>query len=88
MGQASDWDTPGLPKSSRAAWTVALNGFHSATCRSHGVIWAESTNAMDTKVTGNSQISPPDVAASGVRTDRPMRAPIQENAYPSRSSRA
>ena len=38
-------------------------------------------------VSGKSQISPPEVAASGVRTDRPISAPIQEKAYPSRSSR-
>ena len=38
------------------------------------------TNAFEMNVTGNSQISPPEVAASGVRTDRPISAPIQENA--------
>src|SRR5215475_1998131 len=83
IGQEADDETPGLPNSSRQACTVALNGFHSATRRSHGVICAADTNA-----TGNSQISPPDVAASGVRTDRPMSAPIQEKAYPSSSNSA
>src|SRR4051794_25799645 len=87
MGQASDGETPGLPNSVRQACTVALNGFHSAMCRSQGVMLLESTNAFEMNVTGKSQISPPDVAASGVRTERPMSAPIQVNAYPdSRSS--
>src|SRR3954464_11873867 len=87
MGEASEADWPGLANTTRHAWTVALNGFHSATWRSHGVMWLVSTNALEMNVTGKSQISPPDVAASGVRTDRPIRAPIQVNAYPSRSSR-
>src|SRR5690606_40743657 len=82
MGQACEVETPGLPKSSRHAWTVALNGFQSAMWRSQGVMLLESTNAFDTKVTGKSQTSPPEVAASGVRTDSPMTAPIQVNAYP------
>src|SRR5690606_26135668 len=80
IGQASEGDTPGLPKSSRQACTVALNGFQSATCRSQGVIWLESTKALDTNVTGNSHTSPPEVAASGVRTDKPITAPIQVKA--------
>jgi hypothetical protein len=80
MGQASEGETPGLPKSTRQAWTVALNGFQSATCCSQGVILLESTNAFEMNVTGNSQISPPEVAASGVRTDRPISAPTQVKA--------
>src|SRR3954453_19848961 len=87
MGQAWEVDWPGLANRTRAAWTVALKGFHSAMCRSHGVMLPVSTNALEMKVTGKSQISPPEGAASGVRTDRPMRAPIQVNAYPSWSSR-
>lgn len=38
------------------------------------------TKALEMKVSGKSQISPPDVAASGVRTTSPISAPIQENA--------
>lgn len=77
MGQASDCDWPGLANSTRQAWTVALKGFHSAIWRSHGVMWLVSTNAFEMNVTGKSQISPLDVAAFGVRTDMPIRAPIQ-----------
>lgn len=43
-------------------------------------MFSVGTNAFEMNVTGNSQISPPEVAASGVRTERPIRAPIQENA--------
>ena len=88
IGHALECTAPGLPKSTRAACTVALNGFHSATCRSQAVIRTGLTNALDTNVTGKSQIRPPEVAASGVRTDRPISAPIHEKAYPSRSSSA
>jgi hypothetical protein len=35
---------------------------------------------LEMNVTGKSQISPPEVAASGVRTLRPIRAPIQVKA--------
>src|SRR5215470_4835877 len=72
IGHAPDVDTPGLPNSTRLAWTVALNGFHSAMGWSHPTIRLESTNAIETNVTGNSQMRPPEVAASGVRTDRPI----------------
>ena len=57
----------------RQAWTVALNGFHSATCASHGVISPVLTNALDTKVTGNSQTRPPEVAASAKELLEHMR---------------
>jgi hypothetical protein len=80
IGHACDSETPGFPNSTRQAWTVALNGFHSAIGWSHPAICPDATNAIEMKVTGNSQISPPDVAASGVRTERPINAPIHENA--------
>jgi hypothetical protein len=65
-----------LPKSCRAACAVALNGFHSATCWRNVGIPVTGTNALEMKVSGKSQIRPPEVAASGVRTDRPISAPI------------
>ena len=70
IGQASGTGYPGgrLPNSSRQACTVALNGFHSAMCRSTVGMFCEGTKAFEMNVSGNSQISPPEVAASGVRT--------------------
>ena len=35
------------------------------------------TKALETKVTGKSQMNPAVLAVSGVLTDRPMTAPIQ-----------
>ncbi|CAM5398842.1 hypothetical protein STENM327S_02698 [Streptomyces tendae] len=60
MGHGVGLHHAGLPNSSRrqALITVALNGFHSAMCRSQGVIWLESTKAFETNVTRNSQMIP------------------------------
>ena len=81
IGQASDGGRPGVAEQHAA-------GLHGGAERvplgdvpqPAPACWLESTKALEMNVTGKSQISPPEVAASGVRTDRPISAPIQENA--------
>src|SRR6478735_3732271 len=67
----------GLPNRVLTAATMALIGFHAANhCNAVGIV-AIGTNALLTKVSGNTTMNPTPMTASGDRTVSPMSVPIQ-----------
>src|SRR5215813_13491127 len=64
----------------RTALTMTETGWCSAKARSQSGIEAVGTNALLAKVSGKSQMKPPDWAASGLRTSKAIAAPIHEKA--------
>src|SRR5260370_9538427 len=72
----------------RSEFTVTVTGLWLAKPRSQdGMPWV-GTNADEANVSGNSQMKPPDCAASTLLTDRPISTPIQENPKLNASVRA
>ena len=79
----------GVPShSARIASTMTLTGLASATSSSPAGIDSTGTNAEEMNVIGKISVKPTPFAASGVETDIPIRAKIQENAKPQTSSSA
>src|SRR3954453_21205909 len=60
-----------LPNNSRAAWTTAETGFHSANVRSTGGSPSSGTNVLATDVSGKITMQLALLTTSGVRTVSP-----------------
>src|SRR2546430_17482096 len=63
------------PRSASARTEIGLR--RAKACNQPGIV-ATGTKALEAKVSGESQMNPPDWAASTLRTRRPMKAEIQE----------
>src|SRR6266566_5305185 len=66
----------------RSAFTISVIGLYLAKACSHPGIRSTGTKAALANVSGNSQMNPPDCAASTDFTDSPMKMPIQLKAEP------